>query len=154
MRPVTALCLALLPLPLAAQGTAPPGALALSAILAQVESDGARTVYSAEAHRRSWEVVSCEGRSRICREDVIDPMTGAVRNSETEAVWTLPPQGALPASAIVAMVEALNAGTITELDFDDREWDVEVRASIGARAEFKINPMDGTIRRCEGRACP
>lgn len=120
-----------------------------------VEADGARTVYSAEAHRRSWEVVSCEGRSRICREDVLDPNTGAVRSSETEVVWTLPPTGALPASDdIAAIVEALNAGAITEMDFDDREWDVELRASIGVRAEFKIDPMTGAIRRCEGRACP
>jgi hypothetical protein len=102
-----------------------------------VEADGARTVYSADAHIRVWEVVSCEGRSRICREDVINPNTGAVMRSETEAVWTLPP-----------------AGVITEMDFDDRLWDVETRASIGSRAEFKIDPMTGIVTRCEGRACP
>ncbi|MCX7302551.1 MAG: hypothetical protein NTX73_19615 [Rhodobacterales bacterium] len=119
-----------------------------------VEADGARTVYSADAHIRVWEVVSCEGRSRICREDVINPNTGAVMRSETEAVWTLPPAGALPASQIAASVEALNAGVITEMDFDDRLWDVETRASIGSRAEFKIDPMTGIVTRCEGRACP
>ena len=145
--------IAVVGLPLAAQ-TAAEGSLPLSDILRIVEAEGARTVYSADAHRRSWEVVSCEGRSRVCREDVLDPNTGAVRNSETEAVWTLPPEGSLPASDVAAMVEAMNIGAITEMDFDDREWDVEVRASVGSRAELKINPATGEVRRCEGRACP
>jgi hypothetical protein len=150
---LAAITLVVAGLPLAAQ-TAADGSLPLSDILRIVEADGVRTVYSAEAHRRSWEVVSCEGRSRICREDVLDPNTGALRNSSTEAVWTLPPEGALPASEIAAMVEGMNIGAITEMDFDDREWDVEIRASIGSRAELKINPMTGVARRCEGRACP
>jgi hypothetical protein len=150
---LAAIAMAIAPTVVSAQ-TAAGGSMALSDILLLVEADGTRTVYSAEVHRRSWEVVSCEGRSRICREDVLDPNTGAVRSSETEAVWTLPPAGALPASGIAASVEALNAGLITEMDFDDRLWDIETRASIGARAEFKINPMTGAVTRCEGRACP
>jgi hypothetical protein len=128
-------------------------ALPLSAILALVEADGARTVYSADSHIRGWEVVSCEGRSRICREDLLDS-TGAVRATDTEAVFGLPPVGALPASQIAAVVEAMAIGAITEMEFDDRVWDVEVRASIGSRADFEINPMTGAVGRCEGRACP
>jgi hypothetical protein len=100
-----------------------------------------------------WEVVSCEGRSRICREDLLDT-TGAVRATDTEAVFGLPPAGALPASQIAALVEAMAIGAITEMEFDDRVWDVEVRASIGSRADFEINPMTGAVGRCEGRACP
>ncbi len=155
-RLVTALAAAVLALSSTAAmaQSATGGTMPLSDILRMVEADGTRTVYSADAHLRSWEVVSCEGRSRICREDVINPNTGAVIRSETEAVWTLPPTGALPASQIAASVEALNAGVITEMDFDDRLWDVETRASIGSRAEFKIDPMTGAVTRCEGRACP
>lgn len=129
-------------------------ALPLSDILRMVEADGVRTVYSADAHMRGWEVVSCEGRSRICREDLLDANTGAVRQSETEGVLRLPPEGSLPASQIAAMVEGMAIGAITEMEFDDRVWDVEVRASIGSRADFELDPMTGATLRCEGRACP
>lgn len=129
-------------------------ALPLSEILRMVEADGVRTVYSADAQMRGWEVVSCEGRSRICREDLLDANTGAVRESDTEGVLGLPPEGSLPASEIAALVEAMAIGAITEMEFDDRVWDVEVRASIGSRADLELNPMTGAMGRCEGRACP
>ncbi len=134
--------------------TAAGGSMPLSDILRVIEADGSRTIASVEATLRNWEVISCEGRSRICREDVVDANTGASIRSETEGVWTLPPSGALPMSEVVASVEAMNIGNITEVDFDDRRWDVEVRASIGSRAELKIDPMTGAVTRCEGRACP
>jgi hypothetical protein len=56
-------------------------ALPLSEILTMVEVEGVRTVYCADATLRGWEVVSCEGRSRICREDLFGANTGAVRQS-------------------------------------------------------------------------
>lgn len=136
-----------------AQDEPPAGSPALSAILTTVEDGGARTVYSAELHRRSWEVVSCPGRERGCREDVIDAATGAQRSSESETVWTLPPEGAMPASAIAGQVEKLGLGQITDLEFDDRRWEVEVRNGV-RRAEFRIDPVTGTTTRCEGTLCP
>jgi hypothetical protein len=151
-RVVPVLAATLLALP--ATSALAQSALPLSQILAMVEAEGTRTVYSADSHIRGWEVVSCEGRSLICREDLLDGNTGAVRATDTDVVIGLPPAGALPASQIAAMVEAMAIGRITEMEFDDRQWDVEVRASIGSRADFEIDPMTGAVTRCEGRACP
>lgn len=136
-----------------AQSTAPAGSMPLSSILESVEAGGDRTIFSADFHRSNWEVVSCQGRSRICREDVIDPATGEVRRSETELVARLPPRGALSASEIVRRVEAMNAGNIGEIEFDDRRWEVELWSSRLARTELRIDPISGNVTRCEGRAC-
>ena len=132
--------------------TPPSGSLPLSQVLATLEDGGKRTVVSADFHWRSWEVLSCEGRSRICREDYIDPATGAITRSETEAVLILPPSGALPASEIAKRVEDSGIGVIGDLEFDDRLWEVEVRGDRG-RAELKIDPVSGETLRCEGRGC-
>ena len=125
----------------------------LSQVLAAVEADGARIVYSAEWDRRTWEVVSCPGRTRICIEEEIDAESGAIRSSEREGVAFLPPEGALPASQIAAGVEAMELGRITELEFDDRRWEVDVRDGL-RRAEFRIDPLSGAVLRCEGSLCP
>ena len=138
---------------LAEDEPAPAGAPALSQILRTVEDNGARTVYSAERERRTWEVVSCLGQSRDCREDEIDIATGALRSSENEDVSRLPPADARPASAIVEQVEKLAIGDVTEIEFDDRRWEVEVRNGA-RRAEFRIDPMTGETQRCEGTLCP
>ncbi len=143
----------LLTTPALAQDVPEDGALPLSLILTMVEADGARIVYSADWHRRGWEVVSCPGRTRICVEEVIDAQTGAVRSSEREGVSILPPVGALAASVIAGQVEQLNLGRITDLEFDDRRWEVEVRNGL-RRAEFRIEPMSGATLRCEGTLCP
>jgi uncharacterized membrane protein YkoI len=121
--------------------------------LARSEDGGARAVYSAEFHRRRWEVTSCQGRERLCREDVIDAATGAVRASERETVLLLPPADAMPASAIAAQVEKLGIGQIVDMEFDDRRWEVEVRNGI-RRAEFRIDPATGATLRCEDTLCP
>jgi hypothetical protein len=147
---VLAVCLAT---PALAQEEVPAGAPPLSQILKTIEDGGARTVYSADLERRTWEVVSCPARDRSCREDVIDVATGGVRSSERETVWTLPPAGAKPASEIAAQVEALGIGQITDLEFDDRRWEIEVRNGV-RRAEFRIDPMTGATLRCEGTLCP
>lgn len=140
--------------PALAQEVPDSGTLPLSRILTTVEAGGARIVHSADWDRRGrWEVVSCPGRTRICVEEVIDATTGTVRSSETEGVAILPPEGALPASAIATRVEALGIGQITDLDFDDRRWDVEVRSGT-RRAEFRIDPMTGAAQRCRGSLCP
>ena len=143
----------LLATPALAQDVPEDGALPLSLILTMVEADGARIVYSADWDRRGWEVVSCPGRTRICVEEVIDAKTGAVRSPEREGVSILPPEGALAASVIAGQVEQLNLGRITDLEFDDRRWEVEVRNGL-RRAEFRIDPMSGATLRCEGTLCP
>lgn len=138
----------------AAQEVPGSGTLPLSKILTTVEAGGARIVHSADWDRRGrWDVVSCPGRTRVCVEEAIDATTGTVRSSDTEGVLTLPPDGALSASAIAKQVETLGIGQIIDLEFDDRRWNVEVRSGI-RRAEFYINPMTGKVERCRGSLCP
>lgn len=129
------------------------GALPLSKILTTVEEGGARTVVSAEKGRRGWEVVSCPIGGLMCREDRIDARSGALIRSEREGMESLPPLGAKPASAVAAQIEALNIGTIVDLEFDDRVWEVKVRDGRRS-AEFKLDPMTGATQRCKGRLCP
>jgi hypothetical protein len=153
MRIIAALLLTVFAMPAMAQISPPEGSQPLSQILAGIEAEGARTVSSAEFETRRWEIVSCPGRSRICQEDRIDPATGAVTATDRDSVMFLPPRGSLPASQIAAQVESMALGTITELSFDDRRWEVEVRSGLRS-AEFYIDPATGTVQRCEGTLCP
>jgi hypothetical protein len=139
--------------PALAQTQPPENALPLSQILAGIESNGERTVYAAEFERGRWEIVSCPGRSRFCNEDDVDPITGTQTRAGRDTVMALLPRTALPASEIAAQVEAMGIGTIVELSFDDRRWEVELRQGI-RRAEFRIDPTSGAVQRCEGSLCP
>jgi hypothetical protein len=153
MRPLLAILLALAALPAAAQVTPPDSSLPLSQILTGIEADGTRTIYSVEFEVRRWEIVSCPGRSRFCLEEYVDPVTGVATNSSRETVTILPPRDGMPASQIAASFEAMNIGSITEMDFDDRRWEVELRNGI-RRAEFRVDPITGAVLRCEGTLCP
>lgn len=148
-RLLTAAALCALAAPAFAQSPLP-----LSKILTTVEAGGTRVVVSAERERRGgWEVVSCPVGSRLCREDHIDAVSGAVFKSEREGVDSLPAAGARTASAVAAQLEALAIGAITEIEFDDRMWEAKVRDGR-RRAEFRIHPMTGAIMRCKGSLCP
>ena len=139
----------------AAAGAQTPGVAnkPLSVILQMVEAKGTRTVFSAENHRGLWEVVSCERRQMVCREDAIDGVSGAVRRSERELVLDLrPPATAKPASGIARGIEAAGLGDIRELEWDTRAWEARVRNANG-RAELQVDPMTGAVRRCEGPGC-
>lgn len=125
----------------------------LSDILTTIEANGARIVHSAEWESGRWEVVSCPDRIRDCVEEDINPDTALVLASEQESVSTLPPEGAPPASEIAALVEMMELGRITEIEFDDSRWEVDIRADR-LRAEFRIDPVTAEILRCEGALCP
>ncbi len=153
MRLTITLLIALAAAPAAAQVSPPAGSIALSQILAGIEANGTRTVSSAEFELRRWEIVSCPGRNRVCSEDYVDPVTGASTQSSRETVMILPPRNALPASQVAARVEAMGIGTITEMGFDDRRWEVELRNGIRS-AELRIDPVTGAVQRCEGSLCP
>lgn len=136
-----------------AQPAAAP-AKPLSNILQAIEGKAGRTVFSAENHRGRWEIVSCENRrDLICREDIVDAITGAVLRSERETVLDLrPPRGAKPASAIARAIETAGLGDIRELEWDSRAWEARVRNAAG-RAELDIDPLTAAVRRCEGPGC-
>ncbi len=130
----------------------------LSEILQQAESRG--TISMVERERGYWEIVSCDNRGR-CTEHRHDPATGHELRSRARAVKaeTLPPPDAQPLSAIVASLEERNLGNITEIDFDDGEWEIDVRTGSGRskrdRIELHVDPVNALITECSGRGnCP
>ena len=109
---------------------------------------------SAEFSSRSWEVLACEAGGRQCREINVDPRTGKVRRSSPEsATEVLPPSNGKTASQIARAVEERKLGVITELEYDDPQWEVQVRPDLG-RAKLYVDPISADVRRCIGRACP
>ncbi|MCY7313671.1 MAG: PepSY domain-containing protein [Pseudoxanthomonas sp.] len=136
-----------------AEPAAAAGNKLLSAILATVEKEG--TVVSVDRDRRRWEVLVCQQRG-ACIELYLDLATGRKLKREREASFdSQPPPDAKPLSVIVASLERQNLGNIHEIDFDDREWEVEVRPEDSRRLELHVDPMTGTITRCRGGSgCP
>ena len=61
---------------------------------------------------------------------------------------------AKPLSAIARSLEQRGLGGITDVEFDRRLWDVEIRNAQGHQAELKVDPLSAEIVRCRGRACP
>jgi hypothetical protein len=59
-----------------------------------------------------------------------------------------------PQAAQISLRTVEVGGDIADMDFDDRERDVETRASIGSRTEVKMIPATGEDRRFESRAWP
>ena len=138
----------------ATAGSRPPaGSKPLSEILQGVEQRASEVVLSAEFDSRSWEILACDAGGRRCREITVDPRTGKELRSIPESADDLmPPSNGKPASTIARSVEESKVGVITELEFDDSQWEVQVRAEQG-RAKLYIDPISADVRRCIGRAC-
>ena len=142
----------LLPFVANAADGANPGDKPLSEILVPVEAHG--TVISADQGRNRWDVVVCE-RIGNCTEVYLDRATGQeLRRERENDIERMPPRDARPLSAIALSLEQRGLGGITDVEFDNRQWDVDVRNAQGQRAELKVDPMTAEITRCRGRACP
>jgi uncharacterized iron-regulated membrane protein len=137
----------------AAEPAAATGDMPLSAILQSAEKSG--RVVSVERERNRWEVLVCSRRGS-CSELYLDPVTGRELRREREATFDrLPPADAKPLSTVVAALEQQNLGTITEIDFDDRLWEIDVLPGEGRRIELYVDPVTGAIVRCrDGAGCP
>jgi hypothetical protein len=57
----------------------------------------------------------------------------------------LPPAGAKPLSEIVKAVEAQGLGRITEVEFEDGVWQIEVHKQDGGELDVRVDPMSGEI---------
>lgn len=138
---------------LAAEPAAAAGDMPLSAILQSAEKSG--SVVSVERERNRWELRVCARRGS-CDELYLDPVTGRELRRQREATFErLPPADAKPLSAIVTALEQQKLGNITEIDFDDSLWEVEVLPGEGRRIELYVDPMTGAVVRCRGGAgCP
>ncbi|MEA2814748.1 MAG: hypothetical protein QOI93_2445 [Rhodospirillaceae bacterium] len=74
-------------------------------------------------------------------------MTGAA--GAAQAGWfsdESPPANAKPLSEIIKSVEDKGYKTITELEFDDGVWKVEVHQPDGKEIHIKVDPVSGAIR--------
>jgi uncharacterized membrane protein YkoI len=58
----------------------------------------------------------------------------------------LPPDDARPLAEIIKSVEDQKLGTVTEVDYDDGFWEVEVRKD-GTKTKLDIDPRTGERRR-------
>lgn len=56
-----------------------------------------------------------------------------------------PPPNAKPLSIIIKAVEDRNMGTITEVEFDDGKWEIEVHQAGGKEKEIHVDAISGQI---------
>jgi hypothetical protein len=139
----------------ATAGSRPPaGSKPLSEILQGIEQFASEVVISADFSSGTWEILACVAGGGHCRQIDVDPQTGAQRRSSPEdSSDTLPPSNGKTASQIARSVEDRKLGVITELEYDDPQWEVQVRPDRG-RAKLYVDPISADVRRCIGRACP
>jgi uncharacterized membrane protein YkoI len=127
-------------------GEAPPtDGKPVSEILKSVEGQNAGAVTGVEFDDGLWEVeVNKDGKAATL---YIDPKTAAVnrRQDDADADDALPPQDGKPLSEIAKSVEDQQAGVITEIEFDDGSWEVEV-SKDGKKVKLDVDPRTGKSR--------
>jgi hypothetical protein len=130
----------------ASAGALPPaGTRPLSAIIKSVEERGSGTITSAAFDESFWEVKVRTGYSGTIL--YLDPMTGDERRRKAEDPDDeAPPAGAKPLSETIGALEQRGMGVITEVQFDDRFWEVELRQD-GRKRKIDIDPRTGGQRR-------
>lgn len=132
-------------LSVAEAGEIPPqGSRPLSQILRSVERQNLGVVTEAEFDDGLWEVKVCD--SRGCQRLYIDPRSGRVTRRRRTNLDEMPPPDARPLSAIIQSVEVRRLGVITEVEFDDGLWRVEIRRD-GRKIRLGIDPRTAEIRR-------
>jgi hypothetical protein len=57
-----------------------------------------------------------------------------------------PPAGAKPLSVIVKILEDQGLGGITEVEFEDGVWKIEVHQSDGREIDVKVDPVTGLVQ--------
>jgi hypothetical protein len=58
----------------------------------------------------------------------------------------LPPANAKPLSEIIKAVEEKGYKTITDVEFDDGAWKIEVHQQDSNEVQIKVDPVSGSIR--------
>lgn len=137
--------LLLAPLSVAGAGELPsPGSRPLSAILKSVEEQRLGVITEAEFDNGLWEVKICDVGA--CQKLYIDPRSGEEKRRRKTSPDEMPSANAMLLSTIVQSVEARQLGVITEVDFDDGFWEVELRKD-GRKIKLAIDPKSGETRR-------
>jgi len=57
-----------------------------------------------------------------------------------------PPANAKPLSEVIKVLEDQGYRTITEVEFEDGVWEIEVHQSDGKEIEIKVDPVSGEIK--------
>jgi hypothetical protein len=122
----------------------PPGSRPLSSILSAVEAQKLGSISEAEFDDGRWEVKVCQAGA--CQKLYIDPRTGKETRRRKTDSDDVPPPNAIPLSKIVQSVEARGLGIITEVEFDDGYWEVELRKD-GRKIKLVLDPLTGEARR-------
>ncbi|HET6577276.1 MAG TPA: PepSY domain-containing protein [Gemmatimonadales bacterium] len=117
----------------------------LSEIIKSIEDQQLGSITEADLDHGRWEVeVHKDGRKTTL---YLDPKTGAVdrRKERADAHEVLPPEDARPLSELIKSVEDQKLGPVTEVDYDDGFWEVEVRKG-GTKTKLDIDPKTGETR--------
>lgn len=122
----------------------PPGAKPLSVILKSVEDRKLGSISEAEFDDGLWEVKVCSAEA--CEKLDIDPQTGEEKHRRKKASDEIPPANSRPISTIIESVEGRNSGVVSEVEFDDGFWEVELRKD-GRKTRLVLDPMTGNSRR-------
>jgi hypothetical protein len=124
----------------------PSDGQALSAIVQSVERQDLGIIRSVEYERDwwklngRWEVSVCKER---CVEIYIDARSGMEeRRKSGDSEDPLPPMDGKALSAISRSVEERKAGVITEMEFEDGRWEVELRRNY-KKSNLNIDPRTG-----------
>jgi hypothetical protein len=57
-----------------------------------------------------------------------------------------PPAGAKPLSEIIRALEDQGLGGVTEVEFDDGVWKIEVHQPDGKELDIRVDPLSGQIQ--------
>ena len=120
--------------------TPPADSKPLSDILLALEAREVGTIAEAEFDDGLWEVKVL--KEKAWHKLYIDPKTGAENRRRGTGSEELPPANALALSKIVKSVEALNLGTISEVELEDGRWEVELR-NAGRKVKLYMKPLAG-----------
>jgi hypothetical protein len=118
----------------------PPGTKPLSAILKLVEDQRIGSISVAEFDDGLWEVEVCDAEA--CQKLYLDPLTGEEKRRRKTDSDEIPPANSMPISTIIHSVEDRGLGAVTEVDFDDGVWEVELLKD-GRKIKLAMDPMNG-----------
>lgn len=123
----------------------PPGSKPFSAILKSVEGQELGVIASAEFNYGWWEIKVCAAAA--CQKLYLDPKSGEEKRREAaHAGDELPPANARLLSSIIQVLEERKLGVITDVEFDNGFWEVELYKD-GRKITLDIDPGTGETRR-------
>lgn len=113
----------------------------LSTLVRSLEEQKLGIVTSIEFDDGLWEIEIYKAGAET--KLFLDPVSGEIKHQfPDDGDGELPPEEGKPLSTIIESLEKQNLGTITNVEFDDGLWDVEIQKD-GAETELRIDPKSG-----------